>query len=193
MATHSIPPHRRGAYASSRTSRRDAVDAELRNDERSCRGRPSRVVPAPRCRCPATMRLRIVADVTTLPASHGTVTTKPVSPGRTRISRNTIAQGMPAAPAEPVVLPRAFLLHADHGCSPHPAFPAPSVSDEGGSMEKLGRNAPRECDLTPSSAVMPRAGGASSTLRLLGSRTAASGILDRPAKPGDDNGESAES
>src|SRR5690348_17734226 len=47
------------------------------------------------------------------------------SPGRARISRNTIAQGMPAAPAEPVVLPRAFLLHADHGCSPHPAFPAP--------------------------------------------------------------------
>jgi hypothetical protein len=48
------------------------------------------------------------------------------SSGRSRISRKTIAQGMPAAPAEPVVLPRAFLLHADHGCSPHPAFPAPS-------------------------------------------------------------------
>src|SRR5215475_602191 len=54
------------------------------------------------------------------------------SPGRARISRKTIAQGMPAAPAEPVVLPRAFLLHADHGCSPHPAFPAPSDFDEGG-------------------------------------------------------------
>jgi len=26
----------------------------------------------------------------------------------------------------PVVLPRAFLLHADHGCDGHPAFPAPS-------------------------------------------------------------------
>src|SRR5580692_5123705 len=58
------------------------------------------------------------------------------SPGRSRISRKTIAQGMPAAPAEPVVLPRAFLLHADHGCSPHPAFPAPSVFDEGGLIEK---------------------------------------------------------
>ena len=40
------------------------------------------------------------------------------SPGRPRISRNTIAQGRPVAPAEPVVLPRAFLLHADHGCQP---------------------------------------------------------------------------
>src|SRR5215471_2662196 len=69
------------------------------------------------------------------------------SPGRARISRNTIAQGMPAAPAEPVVLPRAFLLHADHGCSPHPAFPAPSVSDEGDLIEKLGRHAPREQSL----------------------------------------------
>src|SRR5215469_15197799 len=39
-----------------------------------------------------------------------------------------------------------FLLHADHGCSPHPAFPAPSSSDEGGLLEKLGRIAPRECD-----------------------------------------------
>ena len=48
-----------------------------------------------------------------------------------------------------------FLLHADHGCSPHPAFPAPSSSDEGGLLEKLGRIAPRECDHTPS-AVMPR-------------------------------------
>ena len=45
------------------------------------------------------------------------------SPGRARISRNTIAQGMPAAPAEPVVLPRAFLLHADHGCQPASGIP----------------------------------------------------------------------
>jgi hypothetical protein len=30
-------------------------------------------------------------------------------------------------PATPVVLPRAFLLHAGHGCGGHPAFPAPSL------------------------------------------------------------------
>jgi hypothetical protein len=32
-----------------------------------------------------------------------------------------------AVSAEPVVLPRAFLLHADHGCGQHPAFPVPSL------------------------------------------------------------------
>jgi hypothetical protein len=34
--------------------------------------------------------------------------------------------------AEPVVLPRAFLLHADHGGGELPAFPAPSFDVEGG-------------------------------------------------------------
>ena len=48
---------------------------------------------------------------------------KPGSPRRSRISRKTIAQGRPVAPAEPVVLPRAFLLHADHGCQPAPGLP----------------------------------------------------------------------
>src|SRR6267142_4804825 len=53
------------------------------------------------------------------------------SPGRSRISRNTVAQGRPDDPPVPVVLPRAFLLHADHGCGGHPAFPAPSDDFEG--------------------------------------------------------------
>ena len=66
------------------------------------------------------------------------------SPGRSRISRNTIAQGRPVVRLVPVVLPRAFLLHADHGCGGHPAFPAPSVFDEGDLMEKLGCFIPRE-------------------------------------------------
>jgi hypothetical protein len=61
---------------------------------------------------------------------------------------------------------------------------------------KPGRIAPRECEsvsLTP--LVMPRAGGASSTSRSLGSSTEASGILDRPLqcasahKADDDDGE----
>jgi hypothetical protein len=29
-------------------------------------------------------------------------------------------------------LPRAFFTHGGHGCGSHPAFPAPSVFDEGG-------------------------------------------------------------
>src|SRR6516164_9396695 len=42
------------------------------------------------------------------------------------------------------------------GVSRHPAFPAPSYFDEGRLIEKLGRSAPRERDLTSRSAVMPR-------------------------------------
>jgi hypothetical protein len=57
------------------------------------------------------------------------------SPGRSRISRKTIAQGRPDDPPVPVVLPRAFLLHADHGCGGHPAFPAP-FDFEGGEFPK---------------------------------------------------------
>ena len=53
------------------------------------------------------------------------------SPGRARISRKTIAQGRPVVRLVPVVLPRAFLLHADHGCGGHPVFPAPSCDQEG--------------------------------------------------------------
>jgi hypothetical protein len=37
-----------------------------------------------------------------------TVANKPGTPGRSRISRNTIAQGRPDDPPTPVVLPRAF-------------------------------------------------------------------------------------
>src|ERR1700750_2841111 len=33
-------------------------------------------------------------------------------------------------------LPRAFFTHGGHGCGSHPAFPAPSVSDEGGLIGK---------------------------------------------------------
>ena len=45
------------------------------------------------------------------------------SPGRLRISRKTIAQGRPVDPPVPVVLPRAFFLHADHGCMRAPGLP----------------------------------------------------------------------
>src|SRR5437667_12726237 len=52
----------------------------------------------------------------------------------TKETVKTIAQGRPDDPPVPVVLPRAFLLHADHGCGGHPAFPAPSSDFEGGSL-----------------------------------------------------------
>ena len=69
------------------------------------------------------------------------------SPGRARISRKTIAQGRPDDPPVPVVLPRAFLLHADHGCGGHPVFPAPSVLRGRSIQPRLGCNAPRDCGL----------------------------------------------
>jgi hypothetical protein len=52
----------------------------------------------------------------------------PVHRGERAISVKTIAQGMPVAPAGPVVSAACiFLLQAGHGCGLHPAFPAPSV------------------------------------------------------------------
>src|SRR5258707_10775840 len=66
------------------------------------------------------------------------------SPGRSRISRKAIAQGRPDDPPVPVVLPRAFLLHADHGCGGHPAFPAPSVISRAGYPNNSDAFVPRE-------------------------------------------------
>src|ERR1700761_1180635 len=64
-----------------------------------------------------------------------TVAKKPGAPGRARISRKAIAQGRPVVRLSPVVLPRAFLLHAGHGCGQHPAFPAPSMLSRVGLMQ----------------------------------------------------------
>jgi len=66
------------------------------------------------------------------------------SPRRARISRNPFAQGRPDVRLVPVVLPRAFLLHADHGCDLHPAFPAPSRFQRDTIAASLGRIAQRE-------------------------------------------------
>src|SRR5882757_3696268 len=50
------------------------------------------------------------------------------SPGRSRISRNTIVQGMPVDAVYPWLLtPVLFFCTGGHGCNAHPAFPAPSA------------------------------------------------------------------
>src|SRR5258708_31144816 len=50
------------------------------------------------------------------------------SPGRSRISRNTIVQGMPAVAVYPWLLtPVLFFCTGGLGCNAHPAFPAPSA------------------------------------------------------------------
>jgi len=43
-------------------------------------------------------------------------------------------------PVSPVVLPPCFLLHGTHGCDRHPAFPAPSAREEGGTRCKTRTN-----------------------------------------------------
>jgi hypothetical protein len=91
------------------------------------RGRRSRVVLAPRC-------WRYACEDASHHAGNGGKQAR--SPGRSRISRKPIAQGRPDVSAEPVVLPRAFCCTRTMGVSRHPAFPAPSVSDEGGSNRK---------------------------------------------------------
>jgi hypothetical protein len=59
------------------------------------------------------------------------------SPGRSRISRNTIVQGMPADAVYPWLLtPVLFFCTGGHGCNAHPAFPAPSVEEGGTSRIK---------------------------------------------------------
>jgi len=51
--------------------------------------------------------------------------------GRARISRNPFAQGRPVIWLKPVVLPRAFLLHADRGYQLIPGLPCALRSREG--------------------------------------------------------------
>ena len=64
------------------------------------------------------------------------------SPGRSRISRNTIVQGMPADAVYLWLLtPVLFCCTGGLGCNAHPAFPAPSV-EEG---EDCGSNSRKTC------------------------------------------------
>jgi hypothetical protein len=70
---------------------------------------------------------------------------KPGTPGRSRISRNTIAQGMPVDPAKPVVTAacvfccRRAMGEAITRHSLRPLFL------EGRRLAKLGQIVPREC------------------------------------------------
>ncbi len=110
------------------------------------------------------------------------------SPGRARISRKPIAQGRPVDRLVPVVPAPCIFSHGGHGCGSHPVFPAPSVSEEGGLVGKT--RTPRAARMRTNIllVVMPAKAGiqyaAASRLK-----HSASGILDRPDKPGDDGGE----
>ncbi len=82
-----------------------------------------------------------------------TVATKQWSPGRSRISRKTIAQGRPDDPPVPVVLPRAFCCTRTMGAvgtrpSLRPLFSGgPCRPDNSGA--KAGREGGRASDRSP--------------------------------------------
>jgi hypothetical protein len=111
------------------------MDGVAAADECGCFGRRNRVVPTPR-------RWRQV-----LPRRFGetTVAIKPGTPGRSRISRNTIVQGMPACSACPRFLTRVLSTNA------HEAAGAASIRhslrpplQEGDCLARLGQIMPRE-------------------------------------------------
>src|SRR5882757_3221038 len=67
------------------------------------------------------------------------------SPGRARISRKTIVQGMPVDAVYPWLLtPVLFFCTGGHGCNAHPAFPAPSVVRAEAARLNLARNRRRD-------------------------------------------------
>jgi hypothetical protein len=117
------------------------------------------------------------------------------SPGRVRISRKTIAQGRPDDPPVPVVLPRAFCCTRTMGAVGTRPSLRPPVS-RAVRFDNSDASVPRDYRLTSPTFVMPRACGAASTPRPLGSITTASGTLNRPGipdpvgdrRPGDDIG-----
>jgi len=73
-----------------------------------------------------------------------TVAKKPGAPGRARISRNTIAQGMPDDLAEPVVPSPCFFHARGPWAKPSPGIPCALFDFEGGYDSNSDAIAPRE-------------------------------------------------
>src|SRR5258705_8336265 len=71
--------------------------------------------------------------------------------GELAISRKAIAQGRPECFRRTCMLVCVFAVcigTRDRGCGAHPVFPAPSDKEEGKEDENLGRNAPRDREVT---------------------------------------------
>jgi hypothetical protein len=94
-------------------------------------------------------------------SAQAMVAKKPGTPGRARIRRQTIAQGMPVLRRTCGDCRLLFLLQAGHGCCQRPAFPAPSYFRGTMMMHHSGMFVPRECGVISlsrfkNSAVRPR-------------------------------------
>ena len=108
--------------------------------------------------------------------------------GELGISRKTIAQGMPGCSGCTCMLVCAFLSASctrDRGCSRHPAFPAPSDSQEGTSKQASG--ATRREIVVSHSVVIVREGGRSSIPETPMIEPISRGVLDHPPFAGDDS------
>src|SRR5262245_10377430 len=74
-----------------------------------------------------------------------TVANKPGTPGRERISRNTIRAGKAGAVWLNLwFLPRALFTHGGHGHQPMPGLPCALLLDEGEMLAELGCDPRRE-------------------------------------------------
>ena len=95
---------------------------------------------------------------------------KPGTPGRSRISRDTIAQGMPDCFGVPVVTCLRAFFHCTQGCGcdKHPAFPAPSFL-RGSEVHGITRTlfASRQGSRNVFQAVFADRGGVARLLRLI--------------------------
>jgi hypothetical protein len=115
-------------------------------DDRRCSVRQSRVVLTPVAGAKLSVAKLIRPDRSAIkPAAMEARRIR--LQGERGISRQTIAQGMPACSGCTCMLVCALIcIHCtrDRGCSKHPAFPAPSVLGEGFLLASLGRNLRRE-------------------------------------------------
>ena len=110
------------------------------SDHRTCR----RAVPKRTAKSCGPGAARLAPSLRT--RSQATVATERSSPGRVRISRKAIAQGMSDVLRCPVCSCAAFFIRLrtrDRGCSAHPAFPAPSLL-RGKRQANLGLSVPRD-------------------------------------------------
>jgi hypothetical protein len=123
---------------------------------------------------------------------QATVAKEPGHRGEHEISRNTIAQGVPDCFGVPVVTCSCAFFICTRGCgcllsTRHSLRP---LFFEGPVDEQLGRIVSRERRRVSLHSSCPASSGASSTPRPLGSSNDVSGIVDRPVRPGEGDGES---
>jgi hypothetical protein len=171
------PGPARGAYASSRTWAGDAMDADARNDE--ARGADGEIVWS---------RSSDAGIKSCGTFRRTTAANKPGTPRRSRISRNPLRRECRCFGGTCVACVRRVhtFLHAR-------LAGAASIRHSLRPLHLRGPRMKHHSGIRVAgmlshvlSAVVFRLTGEPSTPRLLGSIRAASGILDRPVKPGDD-------